>query len=478
MALLVPRHFHRIWLGSRIPAEFASFGKSWLDLNPGWEMTLWTESNLPRLRNQELYDRAPEIVPSRLVWRFRSNLARYELLYVYGGVYLDTDFEALRPIEPYIDDLDLFAAEEKPGLVANGIMGARKGHPFLEALIVGAEKSVADRPGLPSWRTTGPEYLTRTSQARPGELGLIPTHLVYPYHHSQLGRDGSPGQIHPDAFAHHVWASRRKSVSVILPWRPGCPHREASRDWLVAKIEREHPDWQIIEADHPGEDWSKAEAIRLGVERSYGDVIVVHDADVWSDGTPEAIEQVRKGTPWAMPHGRVVRLDDVASTLYRQGSRAKDTVRRTSERPYQGIIGGGIVVVPRTTAEQIPPDIRFRGWGGEDESWGYALETLAGTPFRGGHDLIHLWHPPQARRTRAHGSKENVDLAAQYRAARGNREAMMRLMAGDRIDVKATFRHQRTGRQIEVAVGSNQFHQLCSDPRWKVAVPPIRSRRP
>lgn len=440
-------------------------------------MTLWTEDTLPVLRNQDLYDRAPDLVPSRLVWRFRSNLVRYEILHRHGGVYLDTDFEALKPIEPYIDGLDLFAAEEKPGLIANGFMGARAGHPFLDALITGASQSVADRPGLPSWRTTGPEYLTRTAQARPDELALIPTHLVYPYHHTKLGPDGTPGEIHPDAFAHHIWASRRKSVSVVIPWRPGDPYREASRDWVVEQIETRYPGWQIVECDHPGDDWSKAEAIMNGIETSFGDIIVVHDADVWCEGTAEAVEQVKAGKPWAMPHSRVIRLDEHSSAQYRAGQRDRMTIRRTAERPYQGVIGGGILVVPRVTAEQIPPDIRFRGWGGEDESWGYALETLAGPLWRGGSDLIHLWHPPQARRTRAAGSKENTDLAAQYRAARGNREMMLMLLAGEQISATAVFRHERTGRQLNVEVGSNQFHQLVTDPRWRVSIPPIRGRR-
>jgi hypothetical protein len=266
-------------------------------------------------------------------------------------------------------------------------------------------------------------------------------------------------------------------VSVIIPWRPGCPHREASRDWLVSKIETDHPDWQIVETDHPGDDWSKAEAIILGIERSYGDVIVVHDADVWSDGTMEAIQMVRQGQPWAMPHQRVIRLDERASIAWRDGSRGTMVVRNTAERPYQGVLGGGIVVLPRSTAEMYPPDRRFRGWGGEDESWAFMLETLVGPVWRGRHDLIHLWHPPQARRTRSHGSQANTDLAAQYRAARGNVEVMLRVMAGEDIAVRAIFRHERTGRQIETEVGSNQFHQLCTDPRWKISIPPLRQRR-
>jgi inositol phosphorylceramide mannosyltransferase catalytic subunit len=95
---MIPRIFHRVWVGGSMPADLARLGDSWLKHNPGWEMRLWTDDNLPVMRNQEIYDRASELVESRLLGRFKSNLIRLEVLEQFGGVYVDCDFEALKPI--------------------------------------------------------------------------------------------------------------------------------------------------------------------------------------------------------------------------------------------------------------------------------------------------------------------------------------------------------------------------------------------
>lgn len=461
----VPRLIHRIWLGSPIPPEFERFADSWRRHNPDWEMRLWTEANLPRLINQQLYDQAPALVPSRLVPRFRSNLVRYEILLGHGGLYVDTDFEALRPIDPLIAGLTLFAAEERPGLIANGFLGAVPYHPFMRQLIDDAPDSVVRRPGQPSWRTTGPEHLTRIAAARPGELTLVPTAAVYPYHHTDLDDAGDHPAPPADAYAHHVWASRRKSVSVIVPWRPGCPHREAARAWLGARLAERHPDWQVVDADCADTEWNKAEAIARGVAQSFGDVLVVHDADVWCEGLPEAVQAVRNGAPWAMPHGTVFRLTEAATEAALAGLVDLDDARAdTLERPYRGVDGGGIVVLQRSTFERVPPDTRFRGWGGEDESWAAALSTLVGPVNRLDHPLIHFWHPPQPRQSRARGSDENHALWQAYRAARGDRTRMLAVMGlGPSPRAVAIYRHERTGRQRMVKVGTPEQVALDVD---------------
>lgn len=458
MAVEIPRVIHRIWLGSAIPPEFERFGESWSRVNPGWEVRLWTEDDLPPLINRRLWDQAPDLVPSRLVWRMRSNLARYELLWHHGGLYVDCDFEALRPLDPAIDGMTCFAAEEQPGLIANGFLGATSHHPLIRRLIDEAPESVRRRPGKPSWRTTGPAHLTRVAHSMPGVLDLVPTELVYPYHHSDLAADGSHPEVPSNAIAHHVWASRRKSVSVIIPWRAGCPYREAARAWVGERFAREHPDWQIVDADCTDEMWNKAEAIIDGARRSFGDVLVIHDADVWCAGLPEAVAQVRNGEPWAMPHLTVHRLTEAATARVISGETDYTALLgETCERPYKGVQGGGIVVLSRQTLEKVPPDRRFRGWGGEDESWAYALNTLAGTLWRGSAPLVHLWHPPQQRKSRAVGSDANQALWEQYKAARGNVEVMRRLVANAPLQRIATFEHTLTGRRWMAKVGTDIY---------------------
>jgi hypothetical protein len=84
------------------------------------------------------------------------------------------------------------------------------------------------------------------------------------------------------------------------------------------------------------------------VERSSADVIVLADADVWTDGIPAAVKAVEDGAAWAVPHQLVRRLDE-------NGGEA--------ERPYVGIEGGGVVVAPREVILSCPLDVRFVGWG-------------------------------------------------------------------------------------------------------------------
>ena len=125
--MLIPRVFHQIWLGpDPLPEQYARFQETWLDKHPGWQLNLWTEENLPEdLRRPEVYEQLR--VPAE-----RADILRLELLWRLGGVYLDTDFECLRSIEPLIGDLDFFVADIDKGRANNALIGSVPGHPILD----------------------------------------------------------------------------------------------------------------------------------------------------------------------------------------------------------------------------------------------------------------------------------------------------------------------------------------------------------
>jgi mannosyltransferase OCH1-like enzyme len=125
--VLIPRIFHQVWVGpDPLPEQFTHYQQTWLDHNPGWELRLWTEGNLPEeLRRREVYERLRSPVE-------RCDILRLELPWRFGGVYVDTDFECLRSIEPLIDEVDFFVGDIKPGRVNHAIMGAVAGHPILD----------------------------------------------------------------------------------------------------------------------------------------------------------------------------------------------------------------------------------------------------------------------------------------------------------------------------------------------------------
>jgi inositol phosphorylceramide mannosyltransferase catalytic subunit len=149
VAPVIPRLFHRVWVGDApVPDEFEEYGRTWALHHPGWELRTWTEGSLPSWARPEALDQRRHPVE-------RSDLLRYELLRLYGGVYVDMDFECLRPIEDLIQGLDFFVAENRPGRVGTAIMGSVPGHPILEAAV----QRVRPQPGCGYDKdATGPPF--------------------------------------------------------------------------------------------------------------------------------------------------------------------------------------------------------------------------------------------------------------------------------------------------------------------------------
>lgn len=172
--MLIPRLFHQIWVGPDPPPEqFLRYQQTWLDHHPQWEMRFWTEHNLPKgLRRREVYERLR--VPAE-----RSDILRLELLWRFGGVYMDMDFECLRSIEPLIGDLDFFAARNEKGL-NNALIGSVAAHPVLDkALGMLQPREIYGY----SKEATGPIFFERVLQKHLSNAKIFESTLFYPKGH-------------------------------------------------------------------------------------------------------------------------------------------------------------------------------------------------------------------------------------------------------------------------------------------------------
>jgi hypothetical protein len=213
-------------------------------------------------------------------------------------------------------------------------------------------------------------------------------------------------------------------VSVLVPFADqGCEYRTRAWAYVRNHYATNHAGWHLVVGNCAG-PWSKGAAISDALTRTDGDVLVLADADSWCD--PDALRlAVATDAPWVVPHGKVYRLNQRGTAKLYSGLLQRG---HTARRPYIGPAGGGLVVLSRTAYETVGGfDPRFSGWGGEDISLGWALDTLVGPYTRIGTQLHHLWHPHPAPSHR--GSPETEALAARYKAARGDRTAMATLVA-------------------------------------------------
>lgn len=222
---MIPRTLHQVWIGPPMPEEFALYMKSWADLHPEWEHVLWDEKTieaLPMLRsNRVLWDDAEKYAAGNGVHQLRADVARYELLYHHGGVYVDADFECKRPIDLLLsrgtlhdrsaDETGAFAAwEVEHRWVNNAIMGARALHPLTARLCAGLGANVtrvrrARRSARPN-ALSGPQYLTRIIKEHAVPVVIFAKELFYPYLYNELDRADDE---FPAAYAVHHWHNRR-----------------------------------------------------------------------------------------------------------------------------------------------------------------------------------------------------------------------------------------------------------------------------
>jgi len=174
----IPKIFHQIWVGPNpFPNEFREYQKIWLEKHPGWKLMFWTENNLPQdMIRTEGYEKLR--IPSE-----RSDILRLEVLYLYGGVYIDTDMCCLKNIEPLIDGCDLFLAYKKPGHVNGAFIGSTKGHKTIVKAIKNlrpAQFYSTEKPAI------GPLYLNTVVKENLAEFTIFDPGLIYPSNDSQM----------------------------------------------------------------------------------------------------------------------------------------------------------------------------------------------------------------------------------------------------------------------------------------------------
>lgn len=128
---LIPKKIHYMWLGKKeIPYNLRRCIESWERLCQDYEIIQWNEDNYDITKHKymiQAYEKG--------AYGFVPDYARIDLLYSFGGFYLDTDVELRKSLED-LRYQEAFCGVEKWQVVnLGGCSGAIKGHPMVKKFL-------------------------------------------------------------------------------------------------------------------------------------------------------------------------------------------------------------------------------------------------------------------------------------------------------------------------------------------------------
>ena len=104
---MIPKIIHQIHLGKKpLSEKEIEWQKTWKTYNPNYEFIFWDDKKIDEL---ELTNR---MYLQNESYSIQSDILRYEILYQYGGVYVDTDFECLKNLDEFINDKDIIVCKQ------------------------------------------------------------------------------------------------------------------------------------------------------------------------------------------------------------------------------------------------------------------------------------------------------------------------------------------------------------------------------
>jgi hypothetical protein len=347
-------------VGGKIPDLYRDYGRRWEKLHPGWTFRLWTDKDFADgwLQNQDLFNRAEEYVPSDAVGQFRSDVARYEILYRFGGVYVDCDVETLKPIDDLLDAVAFAGWEQTNLYVGNTVIGGVPGAQFWREMIDATASSSRANKGKAATWLSGPRVVSRLREESSATLTVYPQGYFFPYSYKDLG--ASPElKKYPDAYSVHHWGHQRElrgrplqSGGTLEPKLSVAVMAHKSRErWVPGVVEALGVDAKVVWDRFNDRHDTGARALAAYDPDATHHLVVQDDALVAKDlvgGVENALRYVPAPNPMGLYVGRSrPRADEIRSLM----SRAVET--NASFMVHKGPWWGVGIVVPTSSIREL-----------------------------------------------------------------------------------------------------------------------------
>lgn len=168
----VPKKIHFVWIGKEIPENYQANIITFVELNPLYEVILWTEiisidviENLPGVIVKDIFKEISEYTVKDLFDKednmgAKADIIRYEILYRNGGVYYDTDSICVKPLNDVLTHSFVSSRVDEYHNVNNSVFGFPKGSRFLEFVLRLLRWNILKDPNAWVPQKTGPVFFS------------------------------------------------------------------------------------------------------------------------------------------------------------------------------------------------------------------------------------------------------------------------------------------------------------------------------
>lgn len=158
---MIPKVINYCWFGRNpLPDSVLKCMDSWKKYCPDYEIKQWNEDNFDIGKSEY----AKEAYEAKK-WAFVSDYARLDIIYNNGGIYLDTDVELIRNLDPLLKNKCFLGIEQPSHLISTGLgFGAEKKNENIKEMLdeyknthFTLKKDIFDKTPCP-YRNTNPFY--------------------------------------------------------------------------------------------------------------------------------------------------------------------------------------------------------------------------------------------------------------------------------------------------------------------------------
>lgn len=185
---MIPKIIHQIWIQgeTNMPVDLRFESKRCASVNGDFNLHIWSEADIVPLLSS-FGNHYVDLYHSYQHMAQKADLARYAILYVYGGIYLDTDMVCHKNLGDFIDTDFFLTAPNLHNLlrtVQNCIIGSISGHRLLEIMLTNCYERRDNIQDVKN--STGPALVWDSIEQYKKETGnditIVDRKYMYPCH--------------------------------------------------------------------------------------------------------------------------------------------------------------------------------------------------------------------------------------------------------------------------------------------------------